>query len=215
MTIIKQFFKSHIVLFTGIGLCIVLLLTGSVIKSNAEGRYRDAQDNLNNLKNQLSQSQQVVENKRIKTVYSVSGLDLERVNADSAAALSWITPAFTFKNVDEYNEHRASYVALLGEDDDFVTAIMPPYIASTDDDGNTIEKVFNMQIKEGSFTPYVAKIDESTGVYTYVAFFTTQSDSAAGYQGSGEQRVIITYTMGDDHQLHDFKCQIESAARSY
>ena len=228
---VKIFIKRHLMIFIGAGLCIVMMLAGSVMKSSAEKSYREAENHLTDLRNQLIQQQQVVDSKRTRTVYEVSGLDLARVSADSQAALEWITPAFTFDSVDEYNENRAIYVERLGEDSDFVTAIMPPYIPSNvdedgyilnpdgtykyDKNGNKMKFNFNMTIKTGSFTPYVAKIDEETGVYTYVAFFLTTSNSSGGYTGSGDQRVIITYTMGDDHQMHDFKCQLETSQRSY
>lgn len=205
---IKAQIKQHLMLVICVGISLLLIFTGAVMKGGAQSSRNEAYALLTDTQNKLEIAKQNRIAQKTLVVYEVSGLDVERKKADDEAMLAWISPAFTFKNGDEYNEHREKYVERLGENDEFVVDIMPPYIDMTAE-GEQVP-TFNLKIKEGSFTSFVAKIDEEKDLYEYVTFFTTSSDSATGYDGSAGQRVIITYTMDKDHNPHSFRCQLES-----
>lgn len=223
---IKAQIKQHLMLVICVGISLLLIFTGAITKGGAQSSRNEAYALLTDTQNKLEIAKQNRIAQKTLVVYEVSGLDVERKKADDEAMLAWISPAFTFKNGDEYNEHREKYVERLGENDEFVVNIMPPYIPSNvdadgyilnpdgtykyDKNGNKMKVNFNLKIKEGSFTSFVAKIDEEEDLYEYVTFFTTSSDSAFGYEGSAGQRVIITYTMDKDHNPHSFRCQLES-----
>lgn len=209
---IKQVIKSNIFLIVLIALSGIILLIASGTLDSAYNNKASLESELANLNNEIDKNNQSIASQGTVIIENELGLDLKRVNGDTVKMLEWITPAFTFKNSDEYNANRQIFIERLGENDQFVKEIMPPFIdgftydAVYDENGKIVEsegRKFNMEIAPNGFTAYVIGLDEETDVYSYLATVSINSRNENGYSGYGK-KVVLTYKMDKDGNVTDF-----------
>lgn len=212
MNKIKQVLRENIGLLIMIAISAVIFLIATGYLDSAYNKKARLQSEIAELKNQIEHVSSQNDNQSVVIIENELGLDLERKNKDDRTMVEWISPAFTFDNSNEYNANREIFVERLGQDDQFVKEIMPPYIdgitagAEYDKDGNLISSEgakFNMEIASNGFESYVVSVDDKTGVYQYLATLKVTSHNKNGYSGTGKT-VVLTYSVDKDGNISDF-----------
>lgn len=195
------------VLITILALTAEKTITSSMI-SKVDAKNQD----ITNLENDISRLKNKQRDVQYVTRESKTGLSETRWRNDDQIMYKWISPAFSFNSVDEYNKNRDAFIEKLGPDDPFVLDIMPPYISGVT--ANVNEKTatdegdkLNMQMTD--FTSYVKSIDEEKDIYSYIAFVQTSSSNKNGY--TGESIAILSYSIDKDGNVSDFECNIQGS----
>jgi hypothetical protein len=190
------------ILIIAIAVCI---LTNNVSKNN----HKAAVTRLASITNAINQSDESAKITK-EVVRSVdTDLDSDHWSKDDDFIFTWIKDAYTYNSLDEYNEHRAIYADRLGEDNQFVTDIMP-YLEAEDitykDEesyagGNS--RLFSSSIS--NFESSVLSVNDDA--YTYLSILTTVNNFSDQSQ-SVSSNIILTYTISrsdsGDVQLDDF-----------
>ena len=220
VTNIKPFVIKHKYLLLAILVFLVLLMFGGSVQSTAEEQVASVERQLASINNEIAQYDSQKHEVQYVTKHIDHGLDTARWKSDDNIAAKWIEPAFSWRNSSEYIEHRDLYINRLSATDPFVTSFMaayvPQYQTQHNENGN-IDDGTHISCMVTSFNSYITKIDEDTGVYSYVAVLrcTTsipvEYDYKGALQGSGnfntagvENTVILTYDMDASGVLSNF-----------
>lgn len=204
----RSVFRAHIVCIVCVTAGIMLSITGLVLNGTARRSYGAVLGQVVSVENLIDQSQISVGQKVERVVKPLEGgLDKSRWASDDAIIAEWIYPAFNFDNADEYNRNREIYVKRLGNADDFVKEVLPPYIPEASAMRNEQEaindgKKINLHIADGGFKSYVDGFEGD--VYSYVAVVTCYSVSQTGYSQQRTQDIILTYSINGAGQVVDF-----------
>ena len=200
--------RMHIVCLVCFVLCFVMCVSGAVVRGVAKRAYSSASLRLNNVSNLIEQGSISVGQQVERVVKPLEGgLDKARWASDDAIIAEWIYPAFNFDDADEYNRNREIYVERLGNADDFVREVLPPYIPESsvmksEQEAINDGKKINLHIANGGFKSYVDGFDGD--VYSYVAVVTCYSVTTTGYSQQRTQDIILTYSINGKGQVVDF-----------
>ena len=200
----KSFLKSHFLCILASIFFLTLSIIGIQIRATAKSDYQKVFDQLNELKNQINHdSLDVSLSREYEVTELVGGLDKERWKEDDELILDWVRPAFTFENSEEYNNHREIYVERLGQADDFVMEVMPPYIANyteLENENSEINDGTSINMKVVGLKSFVDSVDGD--VYSYVAVLTCASTTRKGE--TNESNVILTYSIDGSKSIFNF-----------
>lgn len=199
-----EFLKEHAILLFTIFVFLVLFLIGQGFRGSALKEYRNIEAQIVSVKNQIEQDKITV-NQETNYVSRglVGGLDKNRWASDDVIISEWIYPAFNFSSAQEYNEHRDLFVTRLGQSDDFVQQIMPPFvqgITGVADETSSLDDGSDINMSLTSFKSYVDSVEGDT--YSYVAIVKCSSTNARGFAGLSD--VILTYSITGDGTVTDF-----------
>lgn len=203
-TKIKETFQKHVVLIVAFMCFLVCFIVGSAIKDSASEKYEAMAKQLNDVNNQIeSDNINLTQKSTYVSKGIVGGLDKNRWASDDTIITEWIYPAFNFNNDKEYNEHREIYVERLGNSNDFVLEVLPPYIAGYTDARSelaTIDDGSSINMKMTKFQSYVDGFKDD--VYSYVALVTCSSTSKSGNTNVSD--IILTYSINGKGEVLDF-----------
>ncbi len=195
----KQFAQENKknLIVTGVGT--VLLLIVLIITSSVRGVFRDGLVSVNsqitdvrNQTNQLNDAinqntmNQVAEHTNTKVEYVGNKIDIGLWQADDQYFWEFLSPAFSFKNGDEYNEIRQKYVDSLGYCL-FTTNVMGPFDKESYD--NPDQANDEMMIRSSSFASIPMSLSEDG--YSYMGIVTF--DSSKAYKDYGRNVMLFTY----------------------
>ena len=138
----------------------------------------------------------IAEERRVEVAYH-TGMDVRRVERDNQLALTYFTPAFSWRSGAEYDAARAVFVADLGEVHPFIRVFMPPN--GSIDRFNYID-LNNLNSDLISFDSYVTGIRGEIYMYTTIVTMAAtghlRNTGALGpLSGQGFATVILMYTV--------------------
>lgn len=216
---IKPFAVKHKAILICAVAFLVLMIVGGNIHGKANDTVAAAERELADVQNEIAQIDSKKHEIQYETKHIDHGLDTARWKNDDVIAAKWVQPAFTWRNASEYTENRDIYINRLTERNPFVTTFMtayvPEYQSVTSQTGD-IDDGTHISSRVTSFNSYVVKIDETTGVYSYLALLRCETTIPAGYNYTGqlkgqglqgqaaENTVIMTYDMTQEGDLQNF-----------
>lgn len=216
---IKPFAVKHKIILICALAFLVLMIIGGNIHGKANDTVAAAERELADVQNEIAQIDSKKHEIQYETKHIDHGLDTARWKNDDVIAAKWVQPAFTWRNASEYTENRDIYINRLTERNPFVTTFMtayvPEYQSITSQTGD-IDDGTHISSRVTSFNSYVVKIDETSGVYSYLALLRCETTIPSGYNYTGqlkgqglqgqaaENTVIMTYDMTQEGDLQNF-----------
>lgn len=192
-------------------LMLVALIVGGGMRSAADNIIAQKESQLMSIQNRTESMKQSLKQTITVVDEPDHGFDTQRQYSDYEYFKKWIRPAFEWKGLTEYLNHREVYVADLGPEHAFVRAggLMQPLESQPLGQlnyGGFYNPNENMSCKivDGP-VQYVSAIDEETGVYSYVAvvYVTGKDNMENAYKSSVP--IIMTYDILPDDGTGQFR----------
>lgn len=181
---------------------VVVIALACVIFTNMNVRsYRSAlsvqEDNILSLETQLSLAKANYEANQNQVLVEVSGVDLERKQADDEIARAFISKVTTWSDLATYTAMREEIVATynLDESSYFLMAFLPLRPHGLNTSAGSVTSEFD------SMESICVSMNEDTGTYSY---FTKVSVLTAGQVGGiGTLNCVFLYSVSSDGVLSD------------
>ena len=200
---IKENFKTYLFSIIGISLTIIGFVTLSFISTSRTNNLSQLESNKIQIQNKIDQLS--VQNKtKIKKIKSqVTGINLDKVEADNKVVNDLMTYVFNWKSYDEYTKIREDLMTkyYLKSDSSFMTVFMPE-LFNEEIDGKKYNRidVNGYNIEYNGVKSYVLNTD-STGIYSYFAIVSVTTKSSN--EGSKDFSLALEYKMTKDSKIYD------------
>ena len=151
------------------------------------------------LETQLALAKANYEANQNQVVTEVSGVNVERKQADDVVAREFISRVTTWADVSEYRTMRAEIVSEYGLDQNsyFLQSFLPIRPQGANESAGSVNSEFS------SMDSICISADEDTGLYSY---FTEVVVHTAGAQGGiGEAHCVFLYTVSADGELSNIE----------
>lgn len=202
-------FKSVIITLV-IGL--ILIGVTKFVGSTFDSRLEDIKNQLSSVNNQISSINMMSAKEVVVVKPFEGGFSPVQKAKDDEIIYNYILDAFTFSDSYEYNEHRAKYVELLGETNQFVIDILPPYEAVYGEMGwetqGPVDDGTRISSSMKTLHSFVSNI-QYDGSYQYFTIVTRNYVSSSGH--SEQSNVYLTYTIDSDGNVIDFTSAIQQS----
>lgn len=193
--------KKYIVVI----LCAVLLIgvcINYVVVTNRQNDELEAQQlEIESLTNQIATLNAAMNNKQNELVFTITGLNQQRVNKDDGIVSDFLKVVCTWDSYDEYMTARETIMRRydLAEDSAFMTIFMPVVGNKVSSDGTNYNQIdtngLNMEFE--SVESYVTNIVADQ--YSYFSVVNIRSTWKNG--GESVVHAAITYTIDSDGEL--------------
>ena len=196
-----------------VGVAVVIMLIsifmGSRSKNSVETDLSILQDEMTSLSNDLAVKRQEEQKVRNEVIYRTTGIHPETVRKDTTIFKEFISPAFTWSSGEEYDEMRAEYISLLGENSPFIDVYIVENLKVDDfnyiDINNLKSTISNVDIyplvERDGVMDYMGVVEyylynEDADLVGHNAHTTTTSKAMVKFtmNGEGDARTVTNMT---------------------
>lgn len=203
---------NPVVLYLILGGGMLLVVMGVTLwnhagdKQELKEKHTALSSELNGIEHDIAVRQAEIDDKKMKVIQEVTGLDPELVSIDKNAAKKYFKPAFSWKNADDYNQVRKDYIASLGKGNSFTKTYLPPDTVIETNDGE-LSYIDHKNLKVTMHSVRVVPLTAVGDSVRYVAFIKyfmhKDSNDLANTDALEPSEAIIEFTAtGDSSNRH-------------